>query len=283
MTSQSSGRRRVAFQGELGSYSDEAASKFFGEEFEPLPQRTLPAVFNAVESQRADAGVIPVENSIEGSVGEAYDLLLSTGLKVIGEVYVRVVHCLIGLPNSDLSTVRKVYSHPQALGQCRSWIAMTGYEPISFYDTAGAVRYVRESGDPACAAIASERAARIYGLKVLARGIEDYGRNYTRFLVVGRGPPQVAQRMKTTVIFSVSHKPGALYGALGPLAERGINLTKIESRPTRARPWQYHFFVDLEGSVEEERVKEALAELANHTLFIKVLGSYPMAQLEDLD
>ncbi|MDW8044023.1 MAG: prephenate dehydratase [Nitrososphaerota archaeon] len=283
MTGQGPARKRVAFQGELGSYSDEAASRFFGEDFEPLPQRTLAAVFNAVESHRADAGVVPVENSIEGSVGEAYDLLLSTGLRVVGEVYVRVVHCLVGLQESDLSTVRRVYSHPQALGQCRAWISVMGYEPIGFYDTAGAARFVKESGDPTCAAIASERAARIYGLRVLARGIEDYGRNYTRFLVIGRDPPQPSKRTKTTVIFSVAHRPGSLYRALGPLAERGINLTKIESRPTRARPWQYHFFVDFEGSVEEDRVREALSELSNHTLFLKVLGSYPMAQIEEVD
>ncbi len=271
---------RVAFQGELGSYSEEAASKFFGQNFVPMPMRSLLSVFTAVEAGAADYGVVPVENSIEGGVGETYDLLLSSGLRVVGEVYVRVVHCLIGLEDAEISDIKRVYSHPQALAQCRAYITMMGFEPISTYDTAGAVKLVKEMGDRSNAAIASERAAGIYKMKVLAKGIEDYGRNYTRFLVMGRESVGEVKRPKTSIIFSVPHKAGALYRALEPFATREINLTKIESRPTRARPWQYYFFVDFEGDAREERVREALTELASRTLFLKVLGTYESGTIE---
>ncbi len=276
----SRGKLKVAFQGELGSYSEEAASKFFGQDFEPVPMRSLLSVFTAVEAGSADYGVVPIENSIEGGVGETYDLLLSSGLKVVGEVYVRVVHCLIGLDGAEISEIKRVYSHPQALAQCRAYITMMGFEPVSTYDTAGAVKLVKEMGDRSNAAIASERAAGIYGMKVLAKGIEDYGRNYTRFLVMGREAVGVPRRPKTSIIFSVPHKAGALYRALEPFATREINLTKIESRPTRARPWQYYFFVDFEGDAREERVREALTELASRTLFLKVLGTYESGRVE---
>jgi len=276
----SSAKLRVAFQGELGSYSEEAAAKFFGQGFEPVPMRSLLSVFTAVEAGAADYGVVPIENSIEGGVGETYDLLLSSGLRVVGEVYVRVVHCLIGLEGAELSDIRRVYSHPQALAQCRAYITMMGFEPVSTYDTAGAVKLVKEMGDRSNAAIASERAATIYGMKVLAKGIEDYGRNYTRFLVMGREALGAPRRPKTSVIFSVPHRAGALFRALEPFAVREINLTKIESRPTRARPWQYYFFVDFEGDSRDERVREALAELASRTLFLKVLGTYESGRIE---
>jgi prephenate dehydratase/chorismate mutase/prephenate dehydratase len=274
------GKVKVAFQGELGSYSEEAASKFFGQEFVPVPMRSLLSVFTAVEAGSAYYGVVPIENSIEGGVGETYDLLLSSGLRVVGEVYVRVVHCLIGLEGAEISDIKRVYSHPQALAQCRAYITMMGFEPVSTYDTAGAVKLVKEMGDRSNAAIASERAASIYGMKVLAKGIEDYGRNYTRFLVMGREAVGEPKRPKTSIIFSVPHRAGALYRALEPFATREINLTKIESRPTRARPWQYYFFVDFEGDVRDERVREALAELTSRTLFLKVLGTYESGRLE---
>ncbi|MEM2041264.1 MAG: prephenate dehydratase [Nitrososphaerota archaeon] len=271
---------KVAFQGEKGSYSEEAVIKHFGAGAEPIPKRTISAVFSAVEVGEVDAGVVPIENSIEGSVTETYDLLLTTSLKVIGEIYLKIVHCLIGLPGTDIKSIKRVYSHPQAISQCRGYIASMGFEYISIYDTAGAVKLIKETGDKTAAAIASERAAEIYGMQILARSIEDYGRNYTRFLIIGKNNPPPGERCKTTVIFTLSHIPGALYQALGAFALRGINLTKIESRPTRSRPWQYNFYIDFEGSIEEKHVKEALAELSSKTLFLKVLGSYPMAVVE---
>jgi len=266
---------KVAFQGERGAYSEEAVIKFFGEGADPQPRKTIPAVFMSVEAGEVDAGVIPVENSIEGSVGESYDALLTTSLKVVGEINLRISHCLIALPGSTISGIVRVVSHPQALAQCRGYISSLGLEPVSHYDTAAAVRLVKEMGDKSVAAIASARAAEIYGMDILARGIEDYGRNYTRFLVVGRYDPPRVEKEKTSIIFSLPHRPGALFEALGAFARRGINLTKIESRPTRARPWQYNFYVDFEGHMAEDRVREALSELAEKAILLKVLGSYP--------
>lgn len=266
---------KVAFQGESGSYSEEAVIKYFGKEAEPIPRKTIPAVFMSVEAGEAEAGVIPVENSIEGGVGESYDSLLTTSLKVVGEINLRISHCLIGVEGATLEGLKRVVSHPQALAQCRAYIASLGLEPVSHYDTAGAVRYVKELGDKTVAAIASARAAEIYSMTILARGIEDYGRNYTRFLVIGRGEARRAPKEKTSIIFTLPHRPGALYEALGSFAKRGINLTKIESRPTRARPWQYNFYVDFEGHVTDEVVREALSDLATKTILLKVLGSYP--------
>ncbi len=266
---------KVAFQGEQGAYSEEAVLKYFGESSQPRPCRTITSVFVAVETGEADGGVVPVENSIEGSVNETYDALLTTSLRVVGEINLRISHCLIGLPGTKLSDLKRVYSHPQALAQCRAYLASLGLESVSYYDTAAAVKWVKEHGDRSSAAIASARAAEIYSLEILARGIEDYGRNYTRFLVIGRGQPPRTGRDKTSIIFTLPHRPGALYEALGLFASRGINLTKIESRPTKARPWQYNFYVDFEGYLEDDAVKAALAELADKALFVKVLGSYP--------
>ncbi|MCS7146260.1 MAG: prephenate dehydratase [Nitrososphaerota archaeon] len=266
---------RVAFQGERGAYSEEAVIRYFGEKAEPQPRKTISMVFMSVEAGEVEAGVVPVENSIEGSVGESYDALLTTSLKVIGEINLRISHCLISLPGATIDGLRRVVSHPQALAQCRAYLASLGLETISHYDTAAAVRLVKETGDKSLAAIASARAAEIHGMEILARGIEDYGRNFTRFFVIGRGEPPRAEREKTSIIFALPHKPGALYEALGAFAKRGINLTKIESRPTRARPWQYNFYVDFEGHISEERVKDALSELAGRSILLKVLGSYP--------
>ncbi len=269
---------KVAFQGERGAYSEEAVIRYFGEAAEPQPRRTISAVFMSVEAGEVEAGVVPVENSIEGSVGETYDALLTTSLKVIGELNLRISHCLIGLPGATIAGLKKVVSHPQALAQCRAYIASLGLETVSHYDTAAAVRFVKELGDKTVAAIASARAAEIYSMEILARGVEDYGRNYTRFLVIGRGEPERAEKEKTSIIFSLPHRPGALYEALGAFAKRGINLTKIESRPTRARPWQYHFYVDFEGHIGDDKIREALSELAAKSILLKVLGSYPAWQ-----
>ncbi|MCS7143057.1 MAG: prephenate dehydratase [Aigarchaeota archaeon] len=270
----------VAFQGEYGSFSEEAVIKQFGKGVTMLPKKTITSVFMSVEAGEAEAGVVPIENSIEGPVNETYDRLLTTGLKVIGEINMRIRHCLIGLYGASVSDIKRVYSHPQAIGQCRAYLESLGVELFSTYDTAGSVKMIKEMGDPTNAAIASQRAAEIYEMEVLASDIEDYGRNYTRFLIIGYDvqPPSGAD--KTSVIFSVAHRPGALYNAIGAFAERGINLTKIESRPTRARPWQYNFYVDFEGHIDDDLVRNALTDLTKKTLFLKVLGSYRAAPLE---
>src|SRR5712692_1217430 len=254
--------KTIAFQGERGAFSEEAVIKEFGAEANPLPLPTLPKVFESVEKGGSDFAVVPIENSLEGSVNETYDLLLDTRLKVTGEVKLRIHHCLIARPQSSLAGIRTVYSHPQALAQCRRTLSKLGAEVRPFYDTAGSVKFVAESSDLSIAAVASLRAAQIYGMKVLASGIEDLKRNYTRFLVLRRSPVgPVMGEGKTSLIFSTRHRPGTLYKALGAFAEQRVNLTKIESRPTKHTPWEYYFYIDLEGTTTSTRLKRALAEL----------------------
>jgi len=270
----------VAFQGEHGAYSEEAVYKHFGENVETLPCKTIREVFNYTEVGYVDYGVVPVENSIEGSVYETYDLLITTSARVVGEIILRIVHCLIALPETNIREIKQVYSHPQALAQCRGFISSLGAEPIITYDTAGSVKLIKEKNLKNAAAIASERAAKLYGMEIIARGIEDYGRNFTRFFVISKNEPPKTRDAKTSVIFSLPHIPGSLYNALGEFAKRNINLTKIESRPTRQRPWEYYFFLDFEGHQDDEPYKEALKALAKKAIFLKVLGSYPKAETE---
>ncbi len=270
----------VAYQGERGAYSEEAVYTHFGPDVKAVPCRTIREVFNNTEARTVDYGVVPVENSIEGSVSETYDMFLTSSVKVVGEIILRISHCLIVNPETELKDIRLVYSHPQALAQCRGFIASLGAELVTTYDTAGSVRLIKDKGLRDAAAIASERAAEIYGMRVLARGIEDYGRNYTRFLVISTREAESSKDSKTSIIFSTAHIPGALYHALGAFANNGLNLTKIESRPTRQRPWEYYFFVDFEGHQDDERSRKALSELASKVIFLKVLGSYPRARVE---
>ena len=266
---------RVAFQGEVGAYSEEAAYQFFGLGIELKPCESLDDVFKAVEGGDVKLGIVPVENSLEGSISRTYDLLLDSIVKVCGETQIRVVHNLIGVPEARLDLVKKVYSHPQALGQCKRFLKQLGFELKPTYDTAGSVKMVKEKGRPDEAAIASARASEIYGMKVLARGIEDNSNNFTRFFIISMEDSLPTGNDKTSIVFSLKHRPGALYCALSELAGRKINLTKIESRPTRQKAWEYNFYVDFDGHWEDRVFKEALEKLEESTIFIKVLGSYP--------
>jgi prephenate dehydratase len=271
---------KVGFQGERGAYSEEAVRTYFGGDVEVFPCKTIRDVFKNTEAGVIDYGVVPIENSIEGSVYETYDMFLSSSARVVGEIILRIRHCLVALPETSINDVKVVYSHPQALAQCRGFLSSLGAETAVTYDTAGSVKMIKENGLRNAAAVASERAAQLYGMAVLAKGIEDYGHNYTRFLVISMHEAQRGQENKTSIIFSTAHRPGSLYNALGAFARHNINLTKIESRPTRQRPWEYYFFVDFEGHHEDQHVRDALRELANNTVFIKVLGSYPKAQTD---
>ncbi|MCS7135840.1 MAG: prephenate dehydratase [Nitrososphaerota archaeon] len=266
----------VAFQGELGAYSHIAALKFFGC-INALPQKTIADVFEAVEASRAKYGVVPFENSLEGSVNETYDMFLETDLKVVGEVKLRIVHCLIAGVDTAISDIKRVYSHPQALAQCRSYIRAMGWETIPYYDTAGSVKMLKELNIRDAAAIASELAAEIYGMKVLRKGIEDFTENYTRFLVIGKEQAPRTGKDKTSIIFTTKHVPGALYMALEDFARRNINLTMLVSRPRKSTPWEYNFYVDFEGHVSDEPVRCCLEALKGKTTFLKILGSYPAA------
>ena len=268
---------KIAFQGEIGAYSELAVYKHFGSNVQVKPCTLFSDVFRSVDIGEVDYGVVPVENSIEGSVNQVYDLFMEYDLKVCGEVILKIEHCLIANLNATLDSIKVVYSHPQALGQCISFLERSGYKPIPTYDTAGSVKLIKEQGVTDAAAIASERAAQIYGMKILKRNISDNPDNYTRFFVLSKNEAPPSGNDKTSIIFSVKHIPGALYKALEEFASREINLTKIESRPTKRKPWEYNFYLDFEGHWTEPRYKEALEGLRDKTVFIKILGSYPKA------
>jgi chorismate mutase/prephenate dehydratase len=266
---------KVTYQGESGAYSEMAVYKFFGRKVEPVPCRDFREVFESVKSTEVPHGVVPIENSIEGSVNQNYDLFLAYDLKVCGEVAVKLAHVLIGNPDTKIDDVKTVYSHPQALGQCRQYLEKQNWEVSPAYDTAGSVKLIKEQALLNAAAIASEKAADLYGMKILARDIADNPNNYTRFLVLGTEDAAPTGDDKTSIIFSAKHEPGTLYHALGEFASRNINLTRIESRPTKTTAWQYNFYLDFEGHRTEKRCAEALAALEKYATFVKILGSYP--------
>jgi len=268
----------VAFQGEIGAYSEEAALNFFGPSIQSKPCESLDDVFKLVERGEVQFGIVPIENSLEGSIGRVYDLLLDSSLKVCGEMELRVVHCLIASPEARLDSIKRVYSHPQALGQCKAFLKHLGCELISTYDTAGSVKMVKEMGVVDGGAIASARAAEIYGMKSLAREIEDTPNNFTRFFILSKQDSPPSGNDKTSIVFSVKHRPGTLYQSVKEFAVRNINLTKIESRPTRQKPWEYNFYLDFEGHREDKTSREALENLDQNSRFVKVLGSYPKAK-----
>ncbi|MEM3728788.1 MAG: prephenate dehydratase [Candidatus Bathyarchaeia archaeon] len=270
---------QVAFQGEPGAYSEAAVYKHFGVKVQPVPCTSFLEVFRMVQLEATEYGVLPIENSIEGDVNQVYDLLLTNSLKICGETILKIEHCLVGTPNANLSFIKRVYSHPQALAQCSKFLEKLMCEVIPTYDTAGSVKIIKAKGSINEAAIASKKAAELYGMKILAKNISDVPDNYTRFVILSKRDAPPTGNDKTSIIFSVKHAPGTLYEALGVFAKRGINLTKIESRPTRIKPWEYIFYLDFEGHKNEPKCSEALNELRDKTLFIKILGSYPKANL----
>ncbi|MBN1439889.1 MAG: prephenate dehydratase [Anaerolineales bacterium] len=269
----------IAFQGEHGAFSEEAILLGLGAETSRIPCRTFQEICLAVTSSRAEAGLLPVENSTTGSIHTSYDLLLENDLHIIGEYILPVRECAMLAPGVEVETVRQVISHPQALEQCARWIASQHWEAVPVYDTAGAARILAQEKRPDRAAIASETAARLYGLNVIARSIQDIQVNYTRFLLLAKENRPVAKPAKTSLIFATRHKPGALHACLNVLARRGINLCKIESRPDRKKPWHYLFYLDFEGDASDPKVIDVLAELSTHTEFVRQLGSYPTRTL----
>jgi chorismate mutase/prephenate dehydratase len=234
-------------------------------------------VFKVVEEGQVQFGVVPVENSLEGSISRVYDLLLDSALKVCGEIELRVIHCLIASSGAGLDTIKRVYSHPQALAQCRNFLKHLDCELIPTYDTAGSVKMIKKSGMADSAAIASARAAEIYGMKVIAQEIEDNPNNFTRFFILSKEDSPPLGNDKTSIVFSTKDRPGALHEFLREFASRNINLTKLESRPTRQKPWQYNFYLDFEGHRKDKSAREALENLEKTSIFVKILGSYPKA------
>ncbi|MHB1293734.1 MAG: prephenate dehydratase [Anaerolineae bacterium] len=269
---------RVAFQGEHGAYSERAALALYGEGIVLLPCDTFDDVFAAVEGGTADRGVVPVENSLAGSIHRNYDLLLHHNLFIVAEHNLRVSHCLIANPGVPLSEIRRVYSHPQALAQCEHALRSLGaLQVIAATDTAGSVRMIREEGLRDAAAIASEHAAAYYGMEILRRNLEDERANFTRFVALSREAITPQGESKTSLAFSGRNEPGLLFRCLAAFALRGIDLSKIESRPLRGVPWQYVFYLDFAGSMAEDRCMRAVDQLREMATFVRVFGSYPRA------
>ncbi len=264
---------KIAFQGEPGAYSEQAVFNYFGD-VETGPSESFDMVFDSVVSGECAYGLIPIENSLAGSIHQNYDLLLRHDLHIVGEYLLRVQHCLIVLPGVKKEEIRKAISHPQALGQCAAYLRGLVIKPESVYDTAGSVKMLKESGAHDTAAIASRRAAEIYGMQILEEGIEDNPENYTRFLAIAKEAVQPAGEAKTSIVFTLKNQPGSLFKALSVFALRDLDLTKIESRPLQGKPWEYLFYIDFIGSTYEETVRKALDHLSEYALMLRVLGSY---------
>jgi prephenate dehydratase len=281
----SAGSIRVAFQGELGAFSEEAAVILLGTGIETVPRGTFDSLFAAINDGSADEILAPVENTLAGSVHRCYDLLLESGLEISAEVIHRISHCLIGVPGARMENIRSVESHPVALAQCeRFFAAHPEIKRVVAEDTAGSAKAVIAAGDPQRAAIASRRAAEVYGGQILAEHLEDDRANFTRFLLL-RDPrkstlfpaEQFGDRSKLSLVVHLAHRPGSLWQALGVFARRKIDLLKIESRPLVGQPWQYRFYLDLSTSLESDVAQEALSDLRGHVSEVHVLGCYAAA------
>lgn len=267
---------KVAFQGEPGAYSEAALLEFFGDKVNAVGNARFEDVFDAVENGSCQYGFIPIENSLAGSIHRNYDLLREHNLHIIGETTLRIRHCLIAVPGASMESIKLVTSHPQALEQCRGTLnKWKGIRIKEVYDTAGAVKQLAESRNQTTAAIASSRAAEIYGMDILAEGIEDDAANYTRFLVLSTQPVDPGPDSKTSILVGLINQPGSLFKALSVFALRDIDLTKLESRPLIGQPGQYLFYIDFLGSRTDEKVMRALNHLEEYAILLRVLGSYP--------
>src|SRR5713226_520233 len=270
------GSKRIAFQGAAGAYSEEAIGQL-DPHAQSQPYREFRDVAQAVLEHRADLGLLPIENSVVGSIAQNFDLIAESGLAIVGEVVTSVHHCLLGVPGASRAAVRRVLSHPVALAQCERFLrSLTGVEVVAFYDTAGAAADVARQGDRSLAAIAGALAAERYGLAILAERIEDEPHNQTRFLLVAAeaaSPPGVAA--KTTLLLKLPHRPGTLARALAPIAAAGLNLTKLESRPDRTTPWEYLFYLDVEARATDPAMAGAIRDLEAQGAVVIVLGDYP--------
>ncbi len=275
----SNSRLQVAFQGERGAYSEAAAVTFFADPITVIPCSDFDSVFQAVAEQQADRGILPIENSLAGSIHRNYDLLLRHDLFIVGEVQIPIAHQLITRPGLELADIKKVYSHPQALAQCEHSLTrlLPQAERIPTYDTAGSVKMIKEQDIANAAGLASRRAADIYDMAIIQADMQDNPENYTRFVVVARRPivPKEEAEAKTSVVFSIESVPGSLFKSLAVFALRDIDLAKIESRPLQDKRWEYFFYIDFIGTQHQEHCQRALEHLQEIATYFRVLGSYP--------
>lgn len=265
----------VAFQGIHGAYSEQALRQYFGPNVDVCPCETLQDLFNVIQSRQVKYAIMPIENALAGAVSQAYELLMDYDLLIQAEVYLHVHHALLTTNSQKIEQLHSVRSHPQALAQCAQFLKRHNIKSIPWYDTAGSAHDLSIDPVPGVGAIASELAGELYKLDVLATQIEDVTFNYTRFLVLGHDDPPRGEYNKTSLIFATRHRPAALYDCIGEFATRGLNLTKIESRPRRNRPWEPVFYLDFEGHWQDPVCQEALARLLQRASFVKMLGSYP--------
>lgn len=264
----------VVYLGPPATHTHLACIERFGSSIQAVPKESIQEVFEAVERGKASYGVVPIENSTEGVVNRTLDMFIDSEVKICGEVLIRISHDLLSQSGKP-ENIQKIYSHPQALGQCRQWLRKN-FPQVSLAEAVSTAKAAQmAAGDPQAAAIASSFAAHLYGLKVIESQIEDYLHNYTRFLVLSQKIRERTGRDKTSLLFSIADSPGSLYRVLKPFSEKAINLTKIESRPIKDKPWEYVFFLDFEGHVMDPHIKEAMAEMGKEVLFLKFLGSYP--------
>ena len=269
---------KVAVQGEEGSFSQEAGLKYWDKPVDFIPKKTFEDVVKSIEKDEVEYGILPIENSLIGSISTTYDLLLESNLSMVGEVVSPVSHYLLGIKKLPVKEIRKIYSHPAALSQCSTFLeSLKNCEIIPVYDTAGSAIMVAREGDEKSAAIASKLSSKIYNLEIIAEKLEDYPKNQTRFIIVAKPYNGTYQKnSKTSVIFTTLHQPGSLFHVLKIFNDYGINLTKLESRPHKTEPWRYYFYLDFEGHIKDKLIKEALDELSEQTNFLKILGSYPI-------
>jgi prephenate dehydratase len=275
MKRNNSHKQKIAFQGEHGAYSEAAALAHFSFGIETQPCESFDVVFESVENGTCDYGLVPIENSLAGSIHRNYDLLMRHSLHIVGEHFLRVRHCLIGVPGTELEEIHQVISHPQALAQCEGYLKKLKVNVKAAYDTAGSVKHLAELGDRSTAAIASHHAAEYYSMTILDDGIEDDPANYTRFLAISRQPISPTGDAKTSIVFTLHNQPGAMFKALSVFALRDIDLTKLESRPQVGKPWEYLFYIDFGLALCEPRAEHALENLGEFAPLLRVLGSYP--------
>ena len=264
----------VGFQGEIGAYSEKAINLYFSKA-NSKAYKTFSDLFDALEDEQVELAILPIENSIEGSVTESYELLLKSKITVVGEINVKIEHCLISHHDTSKDDIDVIYSHTQALGQCKAYLKNSGCDAVTTYDTAGSVKMIKEKNMKRAAAIASKDTAKLYDMSVIEENIQDHEDNFTRFFCLSKIPTKSTGNDKTSIVFSAGDVAGSLYKALKEFADGDINLTKLESRLTRKKAWEYNFYLDFEGHIDDENCKKAIQELVNLGSSVKILGSYP--------